>query len=88
MYFANKHIVLRRVGWLLFWSLAAVSVLVVLLFLWAAAPTLAAIANGGSGHVWFFGEAGYLLAAALMYLAVVARVIIRRRAGGTKRIGT
>lgn len=88
MHFANKSIMLRRIGWLLFWSLAAISLLVVLLFLWTAVSTLTAISNGGSGGVWLFGTAGHSLAAAIVYLAVVVRVIIKRRTRGADGVGT
>jgi len=85
--FVKSSITLRRVGWLLFWSLAAVSALALLLFLWVASPALIAIAQGGSGRVWVFGNAGFFLLAALMYLAVVGHVIIKRRARGSNGDG-
>jgi hypothetical protein len=88
VHFVKSSITLRRIGWLLFWSLAAVSGLAVLLFLWAALPALIAIAHGGSGRVWLFGDAGFFLVAALMYLAVVGHVIIKRRARGANGVGT
>ena len=88
MHFVNSSITLRRIGWLLFWSLAAASALAVLLFLLVALPALIAIAQGGSGDVWLFGDAGFFLAAALMYRAVVGLVIIRRRAQGANGVGT
>ena len=51
VHFVNSSITLRRIGWLLFWSLAAASALAVLLFLLVALPALIAIAQGGSGDV-------------------------------------
>ena len=87
MYSVNSNR-LRQIGWLLFWSLAAISALVVLLFLWAAVPTLVVIAKGGSGHIWFFGSIGFALATSLAYLALAVAVIIKRRARGASGVGT
>lgn len=88
MHIVNSSITLRRIGWTLFWSLAVVSAFVVLLFAWVSWPALIAIAQGGSGRVWLFGDAGFFLVAALMYLVVVGHVIIKRRARGANAVGT
>lgn len=88
MHLDNSSGTLRRIGWILFWFLAVVSALTLFLFLWIASPALVAIAKGGSGHVWLFGDAGFFLTAALIYLAVVVHVIIKRRARGADKVGT
>lgn len=68
----------RRSLWLLFWVGAALSGVIVLLFLWAAIPVAIAIAQGGSARLWFFGHTGYAVAAAALYLVVVACVLVLR----------
>jgi len=68
----------RRALWALFWAGAALSSVIVLLFLWAAIPAAVAIAQGGWAQLWFFGNTGYVVSAAALYLVVAACIFIRR----------
>lgn len=87
MHFVNSNVTLHRIFWFLFWCLAVFCAFVVLLYLWIALPVLMAIARGGSAHLWLFGDAGLFLVGALIYLAVVVHVVIKRRARGADGVG-
>ena len=68
----------RRALWSLFWAGAALSSVIILLFLWAAIPVAFAIARGGWAQLWFFGNTGYAVSAAALYLVVAACIFVRR----------
>lgn len=75
----NRRGLLRGLGWLAFWLLTACAAATVALFLWAAAPLVAARARGGSASPWWFGDTGLVVGAAWAWLAVVGALWWRRR---------
>ena len=79
----------RKVAWALFWLTTFLALLVVLLFVYAAAPVLFAIARGGYGHIFFFGNTGFIVLASALYLAIVAAVFLKNRLWcSSHRLGT
>lgn len=72
---------MRKAGWLLFWILAAVALLDVLLFAYVAVTALGAF-EGGHGRIWFFGNAWLAVSASVLYLVLVAVVFAKRRSRG------
>ncbi|WP_184620124.1 hypothetical protein [Xanthomonas sp. 3058] len=78
----------RRIYRVALWFLGAVAALIAFLFLWAVLPALVEIATGGSARFWFFGQGGFVVGAALAYLALAALVIFRRRIRGARGMRT
>lgn len=74
-----------KIAWLLFWLLAFLSLLIVLLFAYAVFPVLAALAQGIYVGFWFAGNTGFILLVAALYLAVAIVVFAKRRAQGARR---
>lgn len=79
------HRFMPRIGWLLFWSLAFLCLLIVFLFAYAALPVLFANTQGGHAHIWFFGNTGFVVLAAALYLAVAITVLVKKRSHGAAR---